>query len=108
MISQAQSEVKDQLLQIAKNERDKFTARVKAMDDWLMSKKLEEAERVAHLRDLDGKDEIAALAKDNLNSFKSFIRTQTVKKQLTKKHAGNRNAKRMDDMARELAHREME
>jgi len=38
---------------IAKEERDKYEKRVRAMEEWLVAKKLEEAERVAHLRDID-------------------------------------------------------
>jgi hypothetical protein len=43
------------------------------MEDWLMSKKLEEAERVAHLKDVGSKDDL--LVNDHLSSFKGFLRS---------------------------------
>jgi len=49
---------------IAKEERDKYNSRVKAMEEWLVAKKLEEAERVAHLRDIDQREEIYACMRD--------------------------------------------
>lgn len=58
LVTQAQNEVKEELLQVAKTERDKYMSRVKAMDEWLMKKKLEEAEKSAHLRELDKREEV--------------------------------------------------
>ena len=54
---QAQSEIKEELLHVAKQEREKYESRIHKMDDWLMSKKLEEAEKIAHLRELDRREE---------------------------------------------------
>ena len=54
---QAQSEIKEELLHVAKQEREKYERRILQMDDWLMSKKLEEAEKIAHLRELDRREE---------------------------------------------------
>ena len=54
---QAQSEIKEELLHVAKQEREKYEQRIHQMDDWLMSKKLEEAEKIAHLRELDRREE---------------------------------------------------
>lgn len=70
-----------------------------------MSKKLEEADRVVHLKDVDSKDEAAH---DLANSFKGFLRNQEHKKRLTKRQTNSKKAKRMDDMAREMAAREMD
>lgn len=60
-----------------------------------MSKKLEEAERVAHLRNNDDKDEIFACAREqqHVNSFKNFLRSQEQKTRLSKRQANNNNAK---------------
>ena len=65
------------------------------MEDWLMSKKLEEAERVAHLRNNDDKDEIFACVREqqHVNSFKNFLRSQEQKTRLSKRQANNINAK---------------
>jgi len=54
---QAQSEIKEELLHVAKQEREKYETRIHQMDDWLMSKKLEEAEKIAHLRELEHREE---------------------------------------------------
>lgn len=43
---------------MAKSEREKFEDRIKAMDDWLMKKKLDEAEKIAHMRELDRREEL--------------------------------------------------
>ena len=43
---------------MAKSEREKFEDRIKAMDDWLMKKKLDEAEKIAHMRELDKREEL--------------------------------------------------
>lgn len=106
LILQAQTDVKDQLLQIAKSEKDKQAARIKAMEDWLMTKKLEEAERIAHLQNVDSRDEI--LGHSQPISFKGFLRSQEHKKRLSKKQANSKYAKRLDDKAREMAAREMD
>ena len=58
LINQAQNEIKEELLQVAKQEREKYEQRTKAMDDWLMQKKIDEAEKVAHLRELDRREEM--------------------------------------------------
>ena len=43
---------------MAKVERDKYENRCKAMDEWLMKKKIEEAEKIAHMRELDRREEV--------------------------------------------------
>ena len=43
---------------MAKSEREKNEDRIKAMDDWLMKKKLDEAEKIAHMRELDKREEL--------------------------------------------------
>lgn len=49
--------MREDLLNIAKSEKAKFECRVSAMDQWLMKKKLEEAKRVASLRDVQAREE---------------------------------------------------
>lgn len=79
------------------------------MEDWLMSKKLEEAERVAHLRQIDEKDEILSGMRERYtNSFKGWLSSEKKKKRLSKKQANSKNAQRFDEHAREQAQREME
>lgn len=57
LIGQAQNEIKEELLEVAKKERVKYERCCKAMDDWLMQKKIQEAERIAHLRDFEHREE---------------------------------------------------
>ena len=57
LVGQAQNEIKEELLHVAKNERDKYERRCKAMDEWLMQKKIEEAEKIAHMREVDRREE---------------------------------------------------
>lgn len=50
-----------------------------------MSKKLEEAERVAHLRQFDEQDEISGAVRDKFSgSFKGWLSSEKKKKRLTK------------------------
>ena len=58
LIIQAQNEIKEELLCVAKQERDKYEKRSKAMEDWLMQKKIEEAEKFAHMRELERREEV--------------------------------------------------
>ena len=58
LIGQAQIEIKEELLNVAKQEREKYERKCKAMDDWLLQKKINEAEKIAHLRELDRREEI--------------------------------------------------
>jgi len=43
---------------VAKQERDQYENRTKAMNDWLMQKKIDEAEKIAHMRELDRREEM--------------------------------------------------
>ena len=58
------------------------------MDDWLMQKKVDEAEKVAHLREMDRREELEKqLANERkTNSYKDWMRLQTMKKKQTRKH----------------------
>lgn len=55
LVRQAQNEIKEELLEVAKSEKDKFENRVKAMEEWLISKKLEEAKKKAHLKQIESR-----------------------------------------------------
>ena len=82
LIVQAQNEVKEELLLVVKQENEKYQERVKAMDDWLMRKKLEEAEKSAHLRELDRRDEIERKLREehHTDSYKDWMKVQALKK----------------------------
>ena len=56
--------MREELLLIAKKEKSKFEERVAAMDSWLMQKKLEEAKRIASLRDVNQREEAHAALKN--------------------------------------------
>ena len=73
---QAQSEIKEELLHVAKTEREKYEDRIKAMDDWLMHKKLEEAEKIAHMRELDRREEMERQLRDehNTTSYREWMK----------------------------------
>lgn len=43
---------------MAKVERNKYENRTKAMDSWLLKKKIEEAEKIAHMREIDRREEV--------------------------------------------------
>ena len=76
LVTQAQTEVKEELLDVAKVERDKYENRCKAMDEWLMKKKIEEAEKIAHMRELDRREEVEKQMRDErqTNSYKEWMR----------------------------------
>ena len=42
---------------MARKERMKYELRCKALDDWLMQKKIKEAEEMAHMRELEHREE---------------------------------------------------
>ena len=64
LIGQAQNDIKEELLHVARQERDKYENRTKVMDDWLMQKKIDEAEKIAHMRDLDRREEMERMMVD--------------------------------------------
>jgi len=82
LVGQAQNEIKEELLQVAKSEREKYERRCKAMDDWLMQKKIDEAEKIAHMREMDRREEMEKQMRDErqTSSYKEWMRLQTLKK----------------------------
>ena len=46
------------------------------MVDWLMNKKLQEAENIAHMRDMDRREEMERQMRDerNTNSYRDWMR----------------------------------
>ena len=52
------------------------------MDDWLMQKKIDEAERIAHMREIDRREEAEKQMREErqTNSYKEWMRLQTLKK----------------------------
>ena len=58
------------------------------MDDWLMRKKIEEAEKIAHMRELDRREEVEKQMRDErqTNSYKEWMRLQSIKKKQTRKY----------------------
>lgn len=67
---------------MAKSEREKYERRCKAMDDWLMQKKIDEAEKIAHMREMDRREEMEKQMRDErqTGSYKEWMRLQTLKK----------------------------
>ena len=55
-------------MHVAKQEREKYEDRIKAMDDWLMKKKLQEAEKIAHMRELDKREELDRQLREEQNT----------------------------------------
>ena len=76
MITQAQNDIKEELLSVAKHEREKYEKRCKAMDDWLMQRKIDEAEKIANLRELERREEAESqMANEKqTNSYKEWMR----------------------------------
>ena len=76
LVNQAQNQIKEELLTVAKQEREKYEQRCKAMDDWLMQKKIDEAEKIAHLRELDRREEVEKqmVNERRTNSYKDWMR----------------------------------
>ena len=73
---------------MAKTEREKYEDRIKAMDDWLMHKKLEEAEKIAHMRELDRREEMERQLRDehNTTSYREWMKLQSAKKRQAKSY----------------------
>lgn len=76
LVGQAQNEIKEELLRVAKLEREKFEKRTKAMDDWLMNKKIEEAEKVASMREMDRREDMEKHLREErqTSSYKEWMR----------------------------------
>ena len=102
LINQAQNEIKEELLTVAKNEREKYERRTKAMDDWLMQKKIDEAEKVAHLREIERREEMEKqlVNERQTNSYKEWMRLQTLKKKQTRKYNRRAQSTKDDVLAR--------
>lgn len=88
LVGQAQNEIKEELLNVAKQEREKYEKRTKAMDDWLMQRKINEAEKIAHLRDLDRREEDQKQMQEEreFGSYKEWMRMQNMQKRKTRKY----------------------
>ena len=58
------------------------------MDDWLMNKKLEEAEKVAHMRELDRREEMERHLRDeqNTTSYREWMKFQSARKKQAKSY----------------------
>lgn len=56
LVKEAKLEKKGYYAELAKLEEENKRTRVLAMEDWLRGKRLEEAERIAHLRDIENVD----------------------------------------------------
>lgn len=110
LVNQAQNDIKEELLQVAKSEREKYLCRVKAMDEWLMKKKLEEAEKSAHLRELDRREEADRQMREELHtdSYKKWMKMQSMKKRQTRKYNQRKVKAHNSQMAREMAEHEMQ
>lgn len=95
---------------MAKNERDKYEKRTKAMDDWLMQKKIEEAEKVANMREIDRRDEMEKQMREEhqTNSYKEWMRLQALKKKQSRKYNKRQKQTKEDMMARQMAEHEEE
>ena len=72
------------------------------MDEWLMKKKLEEAEKSAHLRELDRKEEVDKQLREELHtsSYKKWMKMQSMKKKQTRKYNQRKVRVQDDVMAR--------
>lgn len=80
------------------------------MDEWLMQKKLEEAERSAHLRELDRREEMEKEMREenHIDSYKGWMKMQALKKRKTRGYNRRKQMTQQDMMAREMAEREMQ
>ena len=58
------------------------------MDDWLMRKKIDEAEKIAHMREMDRREELEKQMREErqTSSYKEWMRLQTLKKKQTRKY----------------------
>ena len=108
LVGQAQNQIKEELLTVAKQEREKYESRCKAMDDWLMQKKIDEAEKIAHMRELDRREEVEKqmVNERRTNSYKEWMRLQTMKKKQTRKYKQHQEQSKEDMLARQMAKQE--
>ena len=93
---------------VAKAERDKYEKRCKAMDNWLMQKKIEEAHKVANLRELERREEIEKQLRDEkqTNSYKEWMRLQSMKQRQTRKYNKRKQQTKDSVLARQMAEHE--
>ena len=69
------------------------------MDDWLMKKKIEEAERVASMREMERleEQEKQLVNERQTNCYKDWMRLQTMKNKATRKYS-QRQQRAKDDV----------
>jgi hypothetical protein len=72
------------------------------MNDWLMQKKIDEAEKVAHMRELDRREEMQKqlIEERHTNSYKEWMRLQTLKKKQNRKYNNQKQSTKDDVLAR--------
>ena len=93
---------------MAKQEREKYEQRCKAMDDWLMQKKIDEAEKIAHMRELDRREDVEKqmVNERRTSSYKDWMQLQTMKKKQTRKYKQHQERNKEDLLARQMAKQE--
>ena len=110
LIRQSQNQVRADLLEIAKTEKSKFEERVKAMEQWLRRKQLDEANRVALLRDIQAKgDNEREMRKES--KIKSFADWQRRQGHMHNQHAQNQQRQQrrvQEDRVNEQVHHQQQ
>ena len=78
------------------------------MDDWLMQKKIDEAEKIAHMRELDRREDVEKqmVNERRTSSYKDWMRLQTMKKKQTRKYKQHQERNKEDLLARQMAKQE--
>lgn len=71
LLKEAKLEKKQFYAELAKIEQDNQHARVLAMEQWLKDKKLEEAQKIAHLRDIENIEGMENMQREE-NGGKSY------------------------------------
>ena len=73
-----------------------------------MQKKIDEAEKIAHLRELDRREEVEKqmVNERRTNSYKEWMRLQTMKKKQTRKYKQHQDRNKEDLLARQMAKQE--
>jgi hypothetical protein len=101
LIGEAKQEIRDELMEYAKQEKQMHDNRVAQMEDWLIKKKLKEAYSVTMMKDTRKQDDIEREARDQLENQRNGG-AKTYKQWMTMKKMQQRLAENERIMADQL------
>ncbi|CDW89305.1 UNKNOWN [Stylonychia lemnae] len=110
LINDVKQEIRQELYEIAQHEQVEQEMKVKYMEDWLMQKKLSEAQKIAQLMDLQERESIQKQMRDksNYKSYKEWLKKNMLKEKQQKYKLIQKRQELMDNEREEHMRRSIE